>query len=162
MNAYVHLTMLCLLACIGSAVATASHAEAPDAKDVPIALDTHQLEWESSSAPGFPEGAMRKIMHRNPESGAAALLRSHPKGYVEPRHYHSTAAHSVYLLKGRVRIGDLVAGPGYFFHAPAGSPHGPIEALDDIEFLLWTDGPLDLHIVDARAAGVPAESSDGE
>ena len=61
-----------------------------------------------------------------------------------------------------MRIGDLVAGPGYFFHAPAGSPHGPIEALDDIEFLLWTDGPLDLHIVDARAAGVPAESSDGE
>ncbi|HET6603808.1 MAG TPA: hypothetical protein VFG21_06270 [Xanthomonadaceae bacterium] len=125
----------------------------PAAKAEAIHLDTEAMDWEPSSVPGFPEGAWRKLLHSNPENGAGAVLRRHPKGYVEPRHWHSTANHGVYMLSGRVRIGETVAGPGHFFYAPAGHVHGPIEALEDVEFLLWTDGPLDLHLVEAEDSG---------
>lgn len=133
-------------------------AQAPATKAEPVRLDTSKIEWEASSVPGFPEGAMRKTLHRNPENGSAAVLRRHPKGYVEPRHLHTTASHGVYILSGSVRMGDYVAGPGHFFYAPAGSPHGPIEALEDVEFLLWSDGPLDLQLVDDVSKASPARA----
>lgn len=131
----------------------ASAVESPAGRAAAVQLDTATVDWQPSNAPGFPEGALRKLLHRNPDNGAGAILRRHPKGYVEPRHYHSSANHGVYILSGTVRYEDTVAGPGHFFYAPAGHRHGPIEALEDVEFLLWTDGPLDLHIVTADEPG---------
>lgn len=166
MNNRLRVTLASCLLGAATLVAMPLRAEGPAAKAEPVSLDTTELEWELSSAPGFPEGAMRKLLHRNPQNGTSAVLRRHPKGYIEPRHLHTTAAHGVYLLSGRVRIGELVAGPGHFFYAPAGHPHGPIEALENIEFLLWSDGPLDLQIVDdvspeaSPASAAPAGASD--
>lgn len=155
------MTLLRCLVCILSAscaMGTPQHAsaESAPAKAEPISVDTDTLPWTAATpAPGFAEGRTRRLLQRNPENGAASSLVRHPKGFVEPRHLHTTANHGVYLLKGRVKIGDLVAGPGHFFYAPAGQPHGPIEALEDIEFLIWTDGPLDLQLLNEAPAAKP-------
>jgi len=106
----------------------------------------------------LPRGQVRKLLHRNPANGAAAALARHPKGYLEPRSYHTTANHGIYILEGRLRYGDVEAGPGELFYAPAGHAHGPLEALDDVELLIWTDGPLDLHLGDPA----PAEETPGQ
>jgi quercetin dioxygenase-like cupin family protein len=162
MNRQAQHATLILLALCGAPAARLAQAEAPASNPEPIQLDAAKLVWEASSAPGFPEGALRKVLHRNPQNGAAALLRRHPKGYIEPRHVHSTANHGVYILSGSVRTAGIVSGPGSFFYAPAGYPHGPIEALEDVEFLLWTDGPLDLQLLVEVDPAEPAKQAESK
>lgn len=108
------------------------------------AVSTEELRWERSDAPGFPEGAERKLLKIDPETGIGAALRRHPRGYVEPRHYHTTAGHSIYVLQGRLDVGGVEAGPGNFFHFPAYTAHGPLTSLENTVFLIWTEGPLDI------------------
>ncbi len=112
------------------------------------AIDTGAMTWERADAPGFPEGAMRKLLKIDQGTGIGAALRWHPEGYVEPRHYHTTAAHSIYVLEGRLDVGGVEAGPGHFFHFPAYTAHGPLVALEDSVFLIWTEGPLDTELGD--------------
>lgn len=112
------------------------------------AVDTGEMSWESSEMPGFPEGAMRKLLKIDEETGIGAALRRHPEGYVEPRHYHTTAAHSIYVLEGRLDVGGVEVGPGHFFHFPPNVAHGPLVSLEDAVFLIWSEGPLDIHFGD--------------
>lgn len=112
------------------------------------ATNTGEMTWEPADAPGFPEGATRKLLKVDQETGVASALRRHPEGYVEPRHYHTTAAHSIYVLEGRLDVGGVEAGPGHFFHFPAYAAHGPLVSLEDSVFLIWTEGPLDLEFGD--------------
>jgi hypothetical protein len=114
------------------------------------AIDTGAMTWEraDTDTPGFPDGAMRKLLKIDQETGIGAALRWHPEGYVEPRHYHTTAAHSIYVLEGKLDVGGVEAGPGHFFHFPAYTAHGPLVALEDVVFLIWSEGPLDLELGD--------------
>jgi hypothetical protein len=112
------------------------------------AVDTGAMTWERSDMPGFPEGAMRKLLQIDQETGIGAALRWHPEGYVEPRHYHTTAAHTIYVLEGKLDVGGVKAGPGHFFHFPAYTAHGPLVAVEDAVFMIWTEGPLDLELGD--------------
>jgi hypothetical protein len=130
------------------------------------ATDTGAMTWERSVTPGFPEGALLKLLKIDQETGIGAALRWHPQGYVEPRHYHTTAAHSIYVLEGKLDVGGVEAGPGHFFHFPAYTAHGPLVAVEDVVFLIWTEGPLDLELGDPpsaapeeRVPSAPSETS---
>lgn len=101
---------------------------------------------------------MRKLLKIDQETGVGAALRWHPEGYVEPRHYHTTAAHSIYVLGGRLDVGGIEAGPGHFFHFPAYTAHGPLVALEDTVFLIWTEGPLDLELGDPPNGEAPGSA----
>lgn len=111
-------------------------------------LDTRAMTWERTDTPGFPPGATRKLLHFDEETGVGSALRRHPEGYSEPRHYHTTGGHSIYVLEGRLGVGGVEAGPGQFFHFPANTAHGPIVSLEDSVFLIWSDGPLDMEFGD--------------
>ncbi len=119
------------------------------------AIDTKAMGWEIADTPGFPEGAMRKLLKIDRETGIGTALRWHPEGYVEPRHYHTTSAHSIYVLEGRLDVGGVEAGPGHFFHFPAYAAHGPLIALEDSVFLIWTEGPLDVRLGDPPDGETP-------
>lgn len=119
------------------------------------AIDTEEITWERADTPGFPEGATRKLLRIDQETGIGAALRWHPEGYVEPRHYHTTAAHSIYVLEGRLDVGGVEAGPGHFFHFSAYTAHGPLVAMEDSAFLIWTEGPLDLELGDPPNGETP-------
>jgi hypothetical protein len=112
------------------------------------AIDTGAMTWDRADTPGLPEGAMRKLLRIDKETGIGAALRWHPEGYVEPRHYHTTAAHSIYVLDGKLNVEGVEAGPGHFFHFPAYTAHGPLVALEDAVFLIWSEGPLDFELGD--------------
>lgn len=126
-----------LLTCVVVPVPSAASAQT-------TAVSTDELRWELSDAPGFPEGAERKLLRSDPATGIGSALRRHPKGYTEPRHYHTTAGHSIYIIEGRMTVGDVEAGPGDFFHFPSYTAHGPLTSLDDTVFLIWAEGPLDV------------------
>ena len=55
------------------------------------------------------------------------------KGFREPRHYHTTCGHSLYILKGRLQSpeGDLV--PGMFVYSAVNERHGPFTALEETD-----------------------------
>lgn len=122
------------------------------------AIDTGKMTWERSDPPGFPEGAERKLLKVDQETGIGAALRRHPEGYVEPRHYHTTAAHSIYVREGRLEDDGVEAGPGHFFHFPAYAAHGPLVSLEDSIFLFWTEGPLDIEFGDPPNGERPGPS----
>jgi hypothetical protein len=119
------------------------------------ARDTGAMTWERADTPGFPEGAMRKLLKIDQETGIGAALRWHPEGYVEPRHYHTTAAHSIYVLEGKLDVGGVQGGPGHFFYFPGCTAHGPMVAMEDSVFLIWTEGPLDLQLGDPPNGETP-------
>lgn len=141
---------MCRCRCLTLAVAVVCAATSmPERALAQItAVNTGAMTWERSDAPGLPEGAMRKLLKLDQDTGVGAALRWHPEGYVEPRHYHTTAAHSIYLLEGTLNVGGVEAGPGHFFHFPAYTAHGPLVALEDAVFLIWSEGPLDLELGD--------------
>lgn len=133
---------------------------AAPAADDPIAgleeamvhVDAGALAWDKIIGTPFPDGLERKRLHANKATGGGAAVLKFPVGYIEPRHYHTTAGHSVYILKGSLKIGGETYGPGNFFYAPRDVAHGPNEALEETEILIWSDGPLDLHMGDLPPA----------
>jgi quercetin dioxygenase-like cupin family protein len=67
-----------------------------------------------------------RLLYEDPDSGAEHFLIRYPAGLTEQLHRH-TAAHTIVLLEGRLRINDQVVGPGAYCHFPAGEPmlHAP-------------------------------------
>lgn len=120
----------------------------------PVHLDTKETNWEPSDPEGFPKGRTRKLLHMNETNNSGAALIRHPKGYLEPVHYHTTAGHSIYVLEGQMRFEGVEATKGDFFYTPRNYAHGPLEMLEETVFLLWTDGPLDVHF------GTPEDSQE--
>jgi quercetin dioxygenase-like cupin family protein len=112
----------------------------------PVHLDTKEMNWEPSDPEGFPKGRTRKLLHMHETNNSSAALIRHPKGYLEPVHYHTTAGHSIYVLQGRMRFEGVEATGGDFFYTPRNYAHGPLEMLEETVFLIWSDGPLDVHL----------------
>ncbi len=75
---------------------------------------------------------------------------SYPQGFREPRHYHETCGHYMYILKGRIQSPEGVLTPGMFAYAAPGERHGPFVMLEPSEALFYTDGPLDFIVDDVE------------
>jgi quercetin dioxygenase-like cupin family protein len=147
----------CLLIFLTSAgLAAAEQSEPPREPTLPsVHLQTESMRWEpAKEIPGFPTGRLRKFLHLNDETGAGVAMIKHPAGFVEPQHYHTTGAHSIYVLEGQMMFGEIRAGAGDFLFTPAWQAHGPIEILEETTFLIWSDGPLDINF------GTPGASLD--
>ncbi|WP_286828985.1 MULTISPECIES: cupin domain-containing protein [Kordiimonas] len=136
-------------------VGTASSADDPitGLEEAMVHVDAAAKAWDKITGTPFPDGLERKRLHANKATGGGAGILKFPEGYIEPRHYHTTAGHSVYILKGSLKIGGETYGPGNFFYAPKNVAHGPNEALEETEILIWSDGPLDLHMGDLPPTG---------
>ena len=104
------------------------------------------VQWTSVSLPGVPAGIQQKLLHNNTASKVQSAIVRFPKGFREPRHYHTTCGHSIYILKGRIRSPEGVLTPGTFTYAAVNERHGPFVAEEETEFLFYTDGPFDYFI----------------
>jgi quercetin dioxygenase-like cupin family protein len=133
-----------------SAVLALALLTAPAAEHKSITVQSSKIAWEPLQIPGFPEGLQRRTLHDNQDNKLQSSLVKYPKGFREPRHYHTTCGHSIYVLKGRLRApeGDLTAGA--FTFAAVNERHGPFFAVEETEILFYTDGPLDMHIEDQK------------
>ncbi|MFC7047787.1 cupin domain-containing protein [Emcibacter nanhaiensis] len=130
----------------GAAVCAAQGQEDGSAANGMTVVDSSQVPWKKVARPGFPDGQEIKPLHANERISGRTSILKFPTGYIEPRHYHTTGGHSAYILKGKMKMGDKVYGAGEFFYFPANVAHGPNEALEEVEALVWTDGPLDTHL----------------
>ena len=123
---------------------------APAAEHKSFTVQSMNIDWQPMHIPGFPEGLQQRLLHDNKDNKLMSALVKYPKGFHEPRHYHTTCGHTIYVLKGRIRTpnGDLV--PGSFTYDAVNERHGPLIAVEESEILFYTDGPFDMHIEDKK------------
>ena len=123
---------------------------APAAERKSFTVQSTNIAWQPMHIPGFPEGLQQRLLHDNKDNKLMSALVKYPKGFHEPRHYHTTCGHTIYVLKGRIRTpnGDLV--PGSFTYDAPNERHGPLIAVEESEILFYTDGPFDMHIEDKK------------
>ena len=113
-----------------------------------VLMNVADASWTAVNLPGVPAGIQQKLLHNNAANKVQSALVRFPKGFREPRHYHTTCGHSIYILKGRIHSPDGILTPGTFTYAAANERHGPFVAEQDTEFLFYTDGPFDYFIED--------------
>ncbi len=106
------------------------------------------LQWAPIQIPGMPPGLEQRVLHDDKQKQLVSAIVKYPKGFREPRHYHTTCGHSLYILKGRLRSpeGDLT--PGTFVYSAVNERHGPFVALEETVVFFYTDGPLDFVVDD--------------
>lgn len=121
-------------------------AAAPAAGTKSLKVNAASVAWTPVSLPGVPAGLMQRILHDNKDNKLSSGIVRFPKGFTEPRHYHTTCGHSIYILKGRLRSpeGDLT--PGTFIYSTVKEQHGPFTAVEETEFLFYNDAPFDYHV----------------
>ena len=113
-----------------------------------VLIKIADVSWAPVNLPGVPAGIQQKLLHNNAANKVQTALVRFPKGFREPRHYHTTCGHSIYILKGRIRSPEGLLTPGTFTYAAVNERHGPFVAEQDTEFLFYTDGPFDYFIED--------------
>lgn len=118
--------------------------------DTSFTLTVADVEAQPAEVPGLPPGVMMRALHLNPRTQMNSAHLSYPAGFREPRHYHETCGHYMYILKGRIQTPDGVLTPGMFAYAAPGERHGPFVSLEDSEALFYTDGPFDFIVDDPQ------------
>ena len=113
-------------------------------------INAASVKWEPMNPPGVPKGLMQKLLHDNKLNQLQSSIVRFPKGYREPRHYHKTCGHSMYMLKGKIQSPDGDLTPGTFVYAAMNERHGPFVAVEEAEFLFYTDGPFDFYVEDKK------------
>jgi quercetin dioxygenase-like cupin family protein len=111
-------------------------------------VKTAAVPWQAVELPGVPNGLQQRLLHDNKGKQVSSSIVKFPKGFREPRHYHTNCGHSIYILKGRLSSPDGVMTPGTFIYSGVNERHGPFTALEETEILFYTDGPFDYHIDD--------------
>ncbi|MGH2725107.1 MAG: cupin domain-containing protein [Actinomycetota bacterium] len=89
-----------------------------------------------------------RLLYRDPDSGAEHYLIRYPAGLKARLHRH-TAAHTIVVLEGRLRVNDEVIGPGAYCHFPPGEAmrHAPADD-DPCLFVTVFHGPFDVEPLD--------------
>ena len=125
-------------------------AFAPAAEKGSFQIRSSDVPWTPVKIQGMPDGLEQRVLHNNERTKLSSALVKYPKGFREPRHYHKTCGHSIYVLKGRLKSqdGDLTA--GMFTYAAPEDRHGPYIAEQETEILFYTDGPFDFLVDDVK------------
>ncbi len=125
-------------------------ALAPSGEKKSFTVLVSDVTWESMQPPGVPKGLEQRVLHDNKENQLISAIVKFPKGFREPRHYHTTCGHSLYILKGRLRSPEGNLTPGMFIYSAVNERHGPFTALEETELLFYTDGPFDFIVEDTE------------
>jgi anti-sigma factor ChrR (cupin superfamily) len=99
---------------------------------------------------GLPAGLQQRALHQDPEGNSSSAIVRYPKGYHEPRHYHKTCTHTIYVLKGRLQSPEGALTPGTFIYSAKDERHGPLTAVEETEILFHTQGPFDFIVEDTK------------
>lgn len=123
---------------------------APGAEVRSFVAESSKVPWVAMTLPGVPAGLQQQLFHDNKDTKLLSAKVRFPKGFREPRHYHTTCGHSMYILKGRLKSPERVLTPGMFIYAAPNERHGPFVAEEETEFLFYTDGPFDFFVEDRK------------
>ena len=101
---------------------------------VVAASDDDWLETE-------PGKAWVRLLWSQPETGKYAGIYRWKKGYAAPSHKHFGAVY-VYIISGKLQVRDNVMEAGDFLFEPNCMVHYATEALEDVDYLMLSDGPV--------------------
>jgi quercetin dioxygenase-like cupin family protein len=133
-----------------AAIFTIALVFAPAAEKRSFVVDSSKIVWQPMNLPGVPAGLQQRALHENKQNKLQSALVRFPKGFREPRHYHTTCGHSMYILKGKLKSPDGDLTPGKFIYAAVNERHGPFVAEEETEFIFYTDGPFDFFVEDKK------------
>jgi hypothetical protein len=138
--------------------AEALPARAPRrAQPVPRATGRPHLErsrdraspWQRLALPGFPRGALARVLSLDPASGATSLQLRLPRGTVLPGGW-SESDLELLVLDGAVAIGAAGHGPGSYLYVPRGVALPPLSSPRGATLLaFYADGPPSLVASDS-------------
>ncbi len=106
-------------------------------------VDTTKLPWTALDFPGI---SMR-VVHEDKKSGGMTVMTRLEPGASIPAHIHTKADESVFVISGDFIEEEVEYGPGNFFAASAGAPHGPHRSRTGCIVLTTFSAPLDFQIV---------------
>lgn len=129
---------------------TLAVAFAPAAEQRSFHLRAPAVAWTPARpSPQVPEGLQQRLLHNNDQNKLVSAIVKFPKGFREPRHYHTTCGHSIYVLKGKLGSPEGDMTPGTFIYSAVNERHGPFVAKEDTEIFFYTDGPFDYFVDDS-------------
>ncbi len=94
----------------------------------------------------FP-GVEIKVLYTDESTGATTVLTRLAPGAVIPRHRHTAADETVYVIEGDFVEDFESFGPGSFFAGKAGTDHGPHGSTNGCLVLTRFSAPLDFVLV---------------
>lgn len=105
-----------------------------------VVADPEKLDWKSLET--LPKGALVKILMRDENTGAMALIAKTDKKIEADRHKHPSDCHAL-VLEGKLvdqKMGEIKKGMYCFF--PANAEHGPEEIDAGTILFLYVNGSL--------------------
>ena len=106
-------------------------------------VDTEKLPW---AALDF-SGVSMRVIHEDKKSGGMTVMTRLEPGASIPAHLHTRADETVFVISGDFIEEAVEYGPGSFFAAPAGAPHGPHRSRTGCIVLTTFSAPLDFQII---------------
>jgi quercetin dioxygenase-like cupin family protein len=104
-----------------------------------IKLDTSALPWSPPNAAGMS----MKMLQQDEKTGGMTGMTRLAAGSVMPAHSHTHADQTVFVIEGDLVEDGVTYGPGSFFVAKAGTPHGPHTTVGGCVLLSTYSGPPD-------------------
>lgn len=101
--------------------------------------DTSALAW---SPTGWPDVSI-KVLHKDESTGGMTGMMRMAAGSSIPAHSHTHTDQTVFVIEGDLIEDGVSYGPGSFFVAKAGSPHGPHGTSGGCVLLTTYSGPPD-------------------
>ena len=105
--------------------------------NAPLIRDISEVEFEESKPAWYAKPIKRKVLWKDPNTGALHLIIRYPQGLGAPEHRHN-CAHTMFILDGHMVINGKTCGRGTYAHFPANKPmvHTTPDD-DDCTFLLF-------------------------
>lgn len=110
------------------------------------------LPWERHRLPSGRTVEV-KTLSRDPQSGNHTSLIRLPAGWVQDLRKAHPAPEEMFVLSGRLRVGDTILGPYEYLRVGPGILHGPEEALEET---------LAIWIVEGAYGSVQGRDAGGE
>ena len=104
-------------------------------------------ESEISWMPLELSGISMKVLNKDAETGAMAVLTCIAAGAMIPAHFHTSADETVYVLSGDFIEDGISYGPGTYFAGKAGIPHGLHQTVSGCTVLTHFSAELDFQLV---------------
>jgi quercetin dioxygenase-like cupin family protein len=111
-------------------------------------VNTGKLPWTTLDFPGV----FMRVIHEHKLSGGMTVMTRLEPGATIPAHIHTQANETVFVISGDFIEDAVEYGPGTFFAATAGAPHGPHRSRTGCVVLTTFSAPLDFQIVDIPQA----------
>jgi len=113
------------------------------------------VDMEASRQVVYDREIELRLLHQDRGSGAEHYVVRYPAGLRARPHRH-TAAQTVVVLEGRLRVNDDVIGPGAYCHFPGGETmfHGPAGD-EGCLFVTIFHGPFDVEPLGDETTSAP-------